>query len=80
MPWQDACGPLSVPDALPRFLAAVTCRPWPGDVRAAMTSSRGKLLLDLIETLGGKAVSAKVGAPHAAVVVKCARQARAPHL
>ena len=42
--------------ALARYLSAATCKPWPSDLRKALASSRGKLLLELVETLGGKAV------------------------
>jgi hypothetical protein len=52
--------PAARAQALARHLSAITCKPWPGDLRKALAGSRGKLLLELIETLGSKAVSVKV--------------------
>jgi hypothetical protein len=54
------CSPLPAPQALGRYLSAVTCKPWPQDLRGAMAASRGKLLLELVEALSGRAVPVKV--------------------
>lgn len=45
---------------IPRYLSAVTCRPWPADLRPALAALRGKLLLELLEALGGKSLQNRV--------------------
>ncbi|KAI8473771.1 MAG: hypothetical protein J3K34DRAFT_497953 [Monoraphidium minutum] len=59
MPEDDALGPLRCSPAWSRYLSAATCRPWPSDLRKALVGSRGKLLLELIEAVSGRAVAVK---------------------
>jgi hypothetical protein len=46
---------------LPKYFSAISAKPWPVNLRAAFVSSKGKLLLELVEMLSGKALSVKVG-------------------
>lgn len=48
------------PQGMCRYLSAVTCKPYGPDLWKALGASKGKLLLELVEVLGGKAVSVKV--------------------
>ena len=46
---------------LSKYLSAVSAKPWPANLRAAFVSSKGKLLLELVEMLSGRPFSVKVG-------------------
>lgn len=61
LPYNECVGPSACPAGLCRFLSATTTRSgWGPDLRRAMVASKGKLLLEMVELLGGKAVPNRV--------------------